>query len=532
MFPKGKQWKKLWIALLVVLVLAAGGGGYLYYTRNRAAAQTATQSTLQTARVRRGDLTLSATAAGTVIPTSEVSLGFQSTGTLLTVTVKVGDHVVAGEVLARVDDQSAQQGLAIAEAQVTKAELALTTARQSHEELLKGASTADVLAAKAALATAQQELEALTKSATAAELASAEAAVTSAQAAYTQLVNGPTANAITKAEMNVSKAKNSLWSSQLSRDSVVGNPNSNQTQKDAARAGVLNAELSVQEAEMDLATLQEPATAAELKAAYATLLTAQEKLANLKAGPTAAETATAQAKVAQAQAALDELQAKPTKTDVATSEGTVQQAELTLSQAKMDLVSAQEVVSATTIIAPMGGTVTSVSAQAGENVAQNSTIIVLADLSHPLLEIFVDETDMDQIAVGYEVEVVFDALPDETFKGHVVQIDPALVSKANVSVIRAIVSLDSGSYSKPQELSSGLSATVDVIGGRATNAILVPVEALREIDKGQYAVFVVENGEPKLVMVEVGLMDSTYAECKSGLQGNETVSTGQMEVSQ
>ena len=72
----------------------------------------------------------------------------------------------------------------------------------------------------------------------------------------------------------------------------------------------------------------------------------------------------------------------------------------------------------------------------------------------------------------------------------------------------------------------GLNATVEVIGGRATNALLVPVEALREISPGQYAVFVMKNGEPQLRMVEVGLMDFTSAEIKSGLEAGDIVSTG------
>jgi multidrug efflux pump subunit AcrA (membrane-fusion protein) len=71
---------------------------------------------------------------------------------------------------------------------------------------------------------------------------------------------------------------------------------------------------------------------------------------------------------------------------------------------------------------------------------------------------------------------------------------------------------------------------VDVIGGRATNAVLVPVEALRELDEGEYALFVMENNEPQLRVVEVGLIDFTYAEIVSGLEAGEIVSTGIVET--
>ena len=81
-----------------------------------------------------------------------------------------------------------------------------------------------------------------------------------------------------------------------------------------------------------------------------------------------------------------------------------------------------------------------------------------------------------------------------------------------------------------QTLPVGLNATVEVIGGRSLNALLVPVEALREISTGQYAVFVMENGQPKLRMVEVGLIDFTFAEIVSGLEAGETVTTGIVET--
>ena len=56
--------------------------------------------------------------------------------------------------------------------------------------------------------------------------------------------------------------------------------------------------------------------------------------------------------------------------------------------------------------------------------------------------------------------------------------------------------------------------------------MLVPVEALREINPGEYAVFVMQNGELRLRQVTVGLMDYTNAEIKSGLQAGEVVSLG------
>lgn len=526
MFHKIGRWKKLWIVMLVVLA-AMAGSYYVYNARVRATTSSVEQSSLKTTRVRRGDLTLSATAAGTVIAANELDLGFQSGGLLVELPVKVGDKVKAGDVLARIDDLDARKTLSAAESALANAKLALQTARKEHADLIAAPTEAEIQEAKAALATAQQAVEDLKEKASEAALAEAQAAVATAYQAYLDLKNGPSAEKIERAEIALAKAKNSLWAAQNSRDLACSRDGREGC--DSARAAVANAELAVREAELDLANLKKPATQVELQQAWAAVLKAQQNLADLQKAAAAAAMATAQANVARAQQALDELLAGPTPEEIAISENKVKQAELAVAQAELTLEAAQRDANETTLKAPYDGTIAAVTAVKGQRVG-STAFISLADLSQPLLEVLIDQSDMQSVAVGYEAEVVFDALPDETFKGRVVQVDPALVTRSNMDVIRALVLLDTSSFAKPQTLPTGLSATVDIIGGRAQNALLVPVEALREIDKGQYAVFVVEDGTPTLRVVEVGLMDMTYAEIKSGLQLGETVSTGLVEV--
>ena len=66
-----------------------------------------------------------------------------------------------------------------------------------------------------------------------------------------------------------------------------------------------------------------------------------------------------------------------------------------------------------------------------------------------------------------------------------------------------------------------------IVAGETLNAVLVPVQALREISEGQYAAFVVQpNGELEMRLVEIGLMDYVNAEIRSGLERGEMVSLG------
>jgi multidrug efflux pump subunit AcrA (membrane-fusion protein) len=71
---------------------------------------------------------------------------------------------------------------------------------------------------------------------------------------------------------------------------------------------------------------------------------------------------------------------------------------------------------------------------------------------------------------------------------------------------------------------------VDVVGGRAENAVLVPVEALHEIGDSKYTLFVVQNDVLRLRVVEVGLQDLTKAQILSGLDVGDTVTTGVVDT--
>ena len=156
--------------------------------------------------------------------------------------------------------------------------------------------------------------------------------------------------------------------------------------------------------------------------------------------------------------------------------------------------------------------------------ASSGAVVTVADLSTPYLEVFLDATDWENVQVGYDAEVTFDALPDTTYTGKVIQVDPGLYTSGNNSVVRAMVELD-----KPANgfnLPTGSTAAVDVIAGQARNAVLVPIEALHETSPGNYALFVLENGQSRLRVVEVGIQDTLYAEIKSGLQAGEVVTTG------
>ncbi len=95
-----------WIILGVAVLLAAAGGAYYYFrVRPAQAAQAAAAQTptIATGTVTRGDLVISASGSGTLAPEREMSVGFQTGGTLKEVLVQLGDVVEAGQTLATLD---------------------------------------------------------------------------------------------------------------------------------------------------------------------------------------------------------------------------------------------------------------------------------------------------------------------------------------------------------------------------------------------------------------------------------------------
>lgn len=132
--------------------------------------------------------------------------------------------------------------------------------------------------------------------------------------------------------------------------------------------------------------------------------------------------------------------------------------------------------------------------------------------------------------MGNPVHIVFEALPDLTFEGRLLRIDPALVTVDGTPAVQCWASIDLSQ--RPAVLLSGMAVEVEVISAEARNVLLVPLEALRELGEGRYAVFVVQpDGELELRPVEVGLHDLVNAEIRSGLSEGEVVSLGTAQTS-
>ncbi len=464
-FTRWPTWLR-WTAPAVV-VIALGWGGYTLYQSRQAQASSAQQPALQTAVARQGNISLSASGTGTLIAASQVSFGFKTSGILTKLNVKVGDQVQAGQVLAQLDDTNQQ----IAFAQANQALLDLTSPM--------------------AIATAQENV------------AKDQQTLASDQANLNNLIYAHTnQSAVLDAQASLVLAQNNLSRAQSAYNNVTGSPDT-----DPGKAS----------AYQELYAAQLSYNSAVAKYNYLT-----GKVNSVQLAADKAQVAIDQAKLTEDQT-LEAALTGGNLPDNPTGSGYDQ-----LQQAKLNLQTAQNNLDATKLTAPISGTVMSISNQVGETVG-SGTFMTIADLSQSEVQIYMDPNDWNNIKVGYEADVTFDALPNQTFAGKVTQITPQLVTIQGNQIVEGLVLLNQAQGSNandPINLPLGVSASVDVVAAQARNVILVPVQALHQLSPGNYAVFVMTNGKPVLRVVTVGLMDATFAEIKTGLKAGEVVTTG------
>jgi HlyD family secretion protein len=460
------------ILSLIALAIVLGGALYEYSTTQSSKKET----TIQTSTIGTGDIILTATGLGTLVSKDEVSFGFKNNGTVSEVLVKLGDRVQAGQVLARQENDilklkysQAESNLAalstpgeIAKAaqSVAEAQQSFATARDNLQHMIGP----DMLNAEENLTAAQQDLQ-------------------SARSAVEQETSDANKQKVSEAEAGIKKAQDALtyayynYSNSYTIDTFtypIRNDKGVTIRRDLIAP--TDAELLAARAAYDLAA----------------------------------------ANLSDAENYLDILNGVKKTAEVPASSVT------TLTSAKLALDSAKSALDSTELVAPISGTVTSLSLNAGEGSGTSSTVTI-SDTTQPyLIDASLDETDWDKARVGYEASVTFDLLPNDSYSGKIVEVYPKLDDSSGTNMVHIRVQLDE---KVSKDLPVGSTGSVEVTGGEALDAVLVPTSALKEAGDDQYIVYLMKNGQPAEQEIEIGLQDILHAEVRSGLKKGDVVVT-------
>lgn len=219
-----------------------------------------------------------------------------------------------------------------------------------------------------------------------------------------------------------------------------------------------------------------------------------------------------ESQVQQLQENLNLIKNKTTKYDVRVARASVEQA-----KGQIQLVNAQ--LKNMTITAPHAGVVAQLLAHEGEVLPPGAPVAVLADMSALYVETNVDEADIGKVHPGKEASVRVGAYTDKPLKGVV---DSIAMQSLDIKErgITFLVKIRLVPTNLPLRL--GMTAEIDILLRRVTNAVLVPLEAVTE-QKGKSIVYVIDNGAARRTEIATGISDDEYMQALSGISAGQMV---------
>jgi HlyD family secretion protein len=243
-----------------------------------------------------------------------------------------------------------------------------------------------------------------------------------------------------------------------------------------------------------------------------------------------------------------------------------------IAQVQATMVRFNDVFEKSYSVSPLDGVVTNLPVRVGETVVpgiQNSSaslIMTIADMSLITAEVKVDETDIVNMQLEQLAEITIDAIPNKTFKGHVIEIgntailrstglaaSQSAVSSQEAKDFKVVIALDD----PPAEIRPGLSCTSKITTASRHKALSIPIQALtirqkgalvpdskkgvqaaavpdpvkeKELKEELQGVFVVTGGKAIFRKVETGITGSSDIELLDGLKEGEEIVTGSYSV--
>ena len=191
------------------------------------------------------------------------------------------------------------------------------------------------------------------------------------------------------------------------------------------------------------------------------------------------------------------------------------------SEAQSAYAAAEDILSQLVIRAPFDGIVYSLPVRQGAYVNPGDLVLQEADLSKVLVRSFVDEPDVARLAPGETIEVTWDAMPGQVWKGSVSAVPAAvkLHGTRNVGETTCVVA------NRDFKLLPNINVGVTIVTAQHDNALTVPREALR-LDDGTPYVYQVANNQLFRRNVQTAISNLTQAEITSGVAEGTVVALG------
>lgn len=423
--------KRLTLSLLILLLMTSSLA-FAGCTKNPAEAETAGS---QIVTVQRGTLTIDITAAGNLALSKTENLAFEAAGYVNSITVKEGDTVTQGQVLAELDPSAWNDKINTLQSQLASAEQQLRSKQRSLKTAQDNLATAEINVTKAERQVTAKEFA----------VSQAEYSLQAAQNSLNQIAD------VKKAQDAVDEAENNLkFVKRVLNGELGGGWQTDYTYWVQAKT----------RAEEDLAQAQE---------ALRQVLNGTS--VNITSG-VALQVAQAQLQVRQKQMDLEDARVavEDARLAVRNAQSAVEDARLALEDARINLADAQKNVenarkaldeavnTSLQVIAPFDGFVTRVNVSGGDEVQKGTIAVQIADPNKFEVKIPVNELDIFKVQAGLDAAVTANALSGVTFPAKVTHISPTATIQSGVVNYTVTVELETLSSPTGRQATSSLAA--------------------------------------------------------------------------
>lgn len=185
--------------------------------------------------------------------------------------------------------------------------------------------------------------------------------------------------------------------------------------------------------------------------------------------------------------------------------------------ARARVASAEAQLAKTTIRAEVDGTILTRNAEPGDLVQPSRVLFEIARSGDTEIVVPLDERNLELLALGQAAMCVADANPLQPFPAAVSFIAPSVDSQRGTVEVKLIVN------PVPDFLRQGMTVSVNVETGRRARALVVPNDALAELDGRHALLWLVVDGRAERRKVELGLRGLTHSEVVAGLRAGDQV---------
>ncbi len=464
-------------------------------------------------------------ATGKVVASKDVNMGFDSSGRIASLTVKVGDKVQMGQTLGSLANGDVW-------ANVAQRRAALDAENAKYAQVLRGSRPEDISIAETeadgAKATYERSLQSLVDEINDAYAKSDDAVRSKIDQLYknARTVNPeiiPFDSGTNSYSLRLSLNDQRLrvgdmltaWSKELSNLSSASYNDTNlaNAKKNLAQMTVflndLTSAVSGMSANGGLSQTTIDKYRSDISSARSAISAAVSALAS--AEQTYKSNITAYQK---AQKELDLKRSGSTQEDIVAEAAQVK-------SAQADVQNAEALYAKTVIRAPFAGVITKVDVKEGEIVTPSTSAISMITDSAYEIESYISESDIAKLKIGQVARVTLDAYGKDTlFEAKVTEIDPAETVVDGVSTYKIKLSFTT----QDERIRSGMTANITIQTAEEAGSVVIPQEALF-LEAGEKVVTVVEDGgtRVKKKVVTGGIDANGDIQVTSGLMIGEKI---------